>query len=116
MKPPRLCHCGQTVPAGERCQCQRKQDRERNRRHDQNRLNSRDRGYDRDWEELRRYFLGKYPHCRMCAAMGKTTPATVADHIIPIRLAPDRRLDPSNLQPLCAFHHNSVKQKQERSR
>lgn len=114
MKPPRLCHCGQTVPSGERCQCQRKQDRERKRRYDQIRPNARERGYDREWELLRRYFLGRYSHCRMCAAKGKATPATVVDHIISIKQAPHRRLDLSNLQSLCAPCHNSAKQSLER--
>lgn len=45
--------------------------------------------------------------------MGRVTAATVVDHIVPVREAPDRRLDPDNLQPLCKHCHDSLKAQQE---
>jgi 5-methylcytosine-specific restriction protein A len=59
------------------------------------------RGYDRDWFKLRAEVLREEPNCRHCALAAKTTRATVVDHIEPIRIAPERRLDRDNLQPLC---------------
>lgn len=45
---------------------------------------------------------------RMCPH-GIERPAQTADHIIPIREAPERRLDPTNLQPLCLpCHHKKT--------
>ena len=49
----------------------------------------------------------------MCQQQGRTTIATVVDHIKPHR--GDRRLfwDSDNWQPLCAPHHSSTKQREE---
>ena len=33
-------------------------------------------------------------------------PATEVDHVIPVRLAPDRLFDKDNLQPLCVRCHS----------
>ncbi len=46
------------------------------------------------------------PSCRECARRGLDRPARIVDHIIPVRDAPERRLDPTNLQPLCWPCHN----------
>jgi 5-methylcytosine-specific restriction enzyme A len=59
------------------------------------------RGYDHDWFRLRAIVLRDEPYCRFCAARGVTTRASIVDHIESIRMAPERRLDPDNLQPLC---------------
>lgn len=72
------------------------------------------RGYDATWRRLREHMLRAEPLCRMCQALGRLTPATVVDHIVPIREAPERRLDQSNLQCLCKGCHDSLKQQQER--
>ncbi|MDH6268265.1 5-methylcytosine-specific restriction protein A [Rhizobium sp. SG_E_25_P2] len=116
MRPPRLCQCGNIVPAGIRCACQQKQDRERKARHDARRPSARQRGYTSEWDKARREYLAAHPHCRLCAAMGRITPANVVDHIKPHR--GDMRLfwTRANWQPLCTPCHSSVKQKQERSR
>lgn len=50
----------------------------------------------------------------MCERMGKLIVANVVDHIVPVRVDPTRRLDPSNLQSLCTSHHSSAKQQIER--
>ena len=33
------------------------------------------------WKQIRRNHLAAYPLCRMCEQEGRTTPATVCDHI-----------------------------------
>jgi 5-methylcytosine-specific restriction protein A len=62
--------------------------------------------YDRDWRKLRHAFLASNPLCVECQREGKIVPATEADHVIPVAKAPDRRLDETNLQALCATHHS----------
>jgi hypothetical protein len=50
--------------------------------------------YDKDWYRMRALVLVAEPLCRRCAAQ-------LVDHIVPIREDPARRLDPTNLQPVC---------------
>lgn len=59
------------------------------------------RGYGRDWQRVRTAFLSRFPLCRLCLAGGRTSLATVVDHIVPFADHPRLRLDTSNLQPLC---------------
>jgi 5-methylcytosine-specific restriction protein A len=73
------------------------------------------RGYDADWRTLRAAHLAEHPFCRACAARGIERRAHMVDHIEPIRQAPERRLDPSNLQSLCWRHHASKTQREIRS-
>lgn len=90
------------------------------------------RGYDAAWRRLRADHLRRHPLCRMCLAAGlvndgRLTPdgrinpvpakrSPVVDHIVPIAQAPERRLDRSNLQTLCATHHDGAKQVEEQRR
>lgn len=83
---------------------------------DHNRPHSRARGYDRTWERLRRMHLNEHPFCVFCERKGRVTVATVADHIQTIEEAPERRLDPTNIQSLCAPCHNGEKQRLDRAR
>lgn len=83
---------------------------------DLNRPHSRARGYDRAWQRLRAWFLSNNPWCRLCERKGIATPATTADHVLTIEERPDLRLDPDNLQSLCAPCHSSVKQREDRRR
>ena len=64
------------------------------------------RGYDARWRKARTAFLQRNPLCNECMKRGKITPATVVDHIIPLR--GDRKLfwDESNWQPLCKCCHD----------
>ena len=71
--------------------------------------------YDNNWRKLRLWHLAGEPLCRRCGSLGRVTEATQVDHIIPIRDAPDRILDPTNLQSLCDNCHNSHKQREERT-
>lgn len=63
------------------------------------------------WRARRDYQLSTEPLCAMCLKLGKYTPATVADHIVPHKGDPE--LFEGALQSLCAFHHNSTKQSHE---
>jgi hypothetical protein len=56
------------------------------------------RGYDWPWRRLRKRHLAQYPWCVRCGARGVDV-----DHVVPVRIAPDRRLDPTNLAP-TAIH------------
>lgn len=51
----------------------------------------------------------------MCSEHGRTTAATEVDHIEKHNGDPVKFWDRNNLQPLCAFHHRSVKARIERS-
>jgi 5-methylcytosine-specific restriction enzyme A len=77
------------------------------RRNPNQKLSARARGYDRDWDKLRAAILAEEPLCRECARHGIEHPAQTLDHVIPIRNAPERRLDPTNLQPLCCPCHRA---------
>jgi hypothetical protein len=59
--------------------------------------------YDRQWQRLARRFLKNNRRCRFC---GK--PSAHVDHITPTKVAPWRRLDPSNWQALCHDCHNRI--------
>lgn len=109
-RPPRICSCGNVVPHGELCECQRRIQRERKARHDTRRPSARARGYNHDWRKARAEYLAAHPYCRMCGNL-----ASVVDHVIPHR--GDTRLfwHRANWQPLCKHCHDSVKQRQERN-
>ena len=113
--PPRICSCGNTVPHGVLCQCQRRATQERNARHDARRPSAAKRGYNGEWRKARVEYLASHPHCRECSKSGITRFASVVDHVIPHRR--DERLfwSRTNWQPLCTPCHNSIKQRLERN-
>lgn len=108
-KPPRVCPCGHRVASGARCPCQTQADAERKARFDRTRPSASARGLDADWRRLRLEHLRAHPYCVRCGA-----PAREVDHIVPRSVAPERRLDPTNLQSLCKSHHSGAKQREER--
>jgi 5-methylcytosine-specific restriction endonuclease McrA len=112
-RPPRICACGNRVPHGIPCRCQREADRLRRASHDRRRPPARERGYDHEWRKARLEYLATHPNCAMPGCGAK---ATTVDHIIPHR--GDRALfwNRRNWQPLCTHCHNSAKQRQERNR
>lgn len=57
------------------------------------------------WKAFRLSYLKQNPLCIICTNMGRTREATVVDHITPIRLG-GSHFDLTNLQPMCASHHN----------
>jgi len=105
-KPRRVCSCGKVVWAGELCACQVRRKAEADKR----RPNANDRGYDSKWKQASRAFLDKHRDCAMC---GK--PAVVVDHKMPHRGDKSIFWDKGNWQPLCAHHHNSTKQSQDKT-
>ena len=68
----------------------------------------------RRWQKLRIAHLSAEPCCRYCDSMGHVTPATLVDHVVPVREARDRAFDPTNLQSLCAPCHSGAKQAEDR--
>jgi 5-methylcytosine-specific restriction protein A len=75
------------------------------KRHDLFRGSASERGYDWAWSKLRDRWIWQHPLCAECERQDRLTPATEVDHIIPIRGAPERRLDDTNLQSLCHRCH-----------
>lgn len=70
-------------------------------------------GYDRDWQQVRRYILARdnylcklnmTPECRPDAPR----PAVEVDHLVSHTQRPDLRLDPRNLRAAC-LHCNRAK-------
>ena len=57
-------------------------------------------------KRLRPDQLAREPFCRVCAAQGIRTRATVVDHVQPFRGSWALFVDPSNHQSLCKFHHD----------
>ena len=104
----RLCSCGKVVPPGTVCPCQARRAAERKAAFDKTRGNPSQRGLGADWRKVRDAHMARHPFC-WCGEK-----ATDVDHIIPRRIAPERRLDPTNLQSLCKRHHSGAKQREER--
>ena len=75
---------------------------------------SNERGYGAAWQRAREQFLRSSPLCVMCSHEGKTTAATVVDHIKPHRGDAELFWDQGNWQPLCKTHHDSDKARLER--
>ena len=74
---------------------------------------------DKQWKEQSRLFLASNPICHGCEECRESTPATVSDHILPLRLAEEISGGSINwralpLQPLCADCHNRCKTPLER--
>lgn len=67
------------------------------------------------WQRLRELQLSAEPLCRFCSQAGRTTLATDVDHVVPVRQAPDRAFDQTNLQSLCRRCHSGAKQGEERT-
>ena len=74
------------------------------------RPNSGARGYGKDWQRLRAKVISEEPLCRLClkgsqSQRPRVEPAVEVDHIQPVTLAPELRLERSNLMPLCKSCH-----------
>ena len=65
------------------------------------------RGYGNRWRKARVPYLREHPLCRMCMeTMGRLTPATVVDHIVPHRGDYSLMWDQDNWQSLCRSCHD----------
>ena len=73
------------------------------------------RGYNNAWAKYRLSFLRNNPLCTRCKAAGRTTPATVVDHIEPHKGDSVKFWAPENHQSLCMSCHSGDKQRQEKS-
>ncbi|EGC00370.2 HNH endonuclease [Pseudomonas sp. TJI-51] len=71
------------------------------------------RGYNYKWQKARERHLLDHPLCVYCARFGRTTAATVVDHVTPHRGDMTLFWDQSNWQSLCKPCHDSVKQAEE---
>jgi 5-methylcytosine-specific restriction endonuclease McrA len=71
------------------------------------------RGYGSRWRRFRASFLASHPLCVMCLASGRTTQASVVDHIVPHRGDMALFWQPGNHQALCKEHHDSAKKAEE---
>ena len=116
-KPPKPCAapgCGR-VTTTKYCDAHQGMDWQRK---DERRGSSSERGYTYRWTKAAQGFLRKHPLCAECELAGRTTPATVVDHIVPHR--GDRTLfwDRSNWQPLCKACHDrkTAKEVNERAK
>ena len=81
----------------------------RNYRTDARRRGSaRKRGYDTQWDKVRRRHVAQFPLCQDCLDEGRVNASTIdVDHIVPFQgLNDPKRLDPTNLRSLCRMHHN----------
>ena len=58
------------------------------------------------WRKMRARQLALFPLCKMCQQKNKTTPATVADHVIPHGGNVILFWSHANLQSLCHACHN----------
>jgi 5-methylcytosine-specific restriction protein A len=67
---------------------------------DEQRGTAAERGYDAEWQRLRREYLRQHPLCTQCGEI-----ATHVHHIIRVRDGGTN--DWSNLRGLCARHHNA---------
>ena len=76
-------------------------------------LTSSQRGYGYRWQKARERFLRANPLCVYCARVGRTTAASVVDHITPHRGDQTLFWDEDNWQSLCSPCHSSVKQAEE---
>jgi 5-methylcytosine-specific restriction protein A len=64
------------------------------------------RGYDRDWTRVARQRREADSWlCRPCLAEGRITASNEVDHIIPIHVRPDWRLEFGNTQVICRCCH-----------
>jgi 5-methylcytosine-specific restriction enzyme A len=81
---------------------------------DRYRPNAHDRGYDRRWKRVSREFLWRRPWCVGCLAIGVKCKATLVDHIVPHQGDQSLFWNSTNWQPLCKWHHDSIKPELER--
>ena len=70
--------------------------------------------YNHRWDKERKHYLLHHPLCTYCLEQGKTTAATVVDHIQPHKGDMDLFWDVNNWQALCKHCHDSIKQREEK--
>jgi 5-methylcytosine-specific restriction endonuclease McrA len=79
---------------------------ESQRPRDVRRATNTQRGYDAAWRKKRAEYIKAHPLCEDCLEIGKVNGRNIeVDHIIPIEVRPDLRLEDSNLRSRCRRHH-----------
>lgn len=73
------------------------------------------RGYNYKWRKERAKWLKKHPLCVYCMDQNIISPAVVVDHIKPHNGDKTLFWSRDNWQSLCKLHHNSTKQREERT-
>lgn len=81
--------------------------------YERSRGNARQQGYNKRWDRLSRLYRRQHPLCRGCLALGRTVLTYCTDHIVPHKGDAARMWDTANLQPLCRWHHDVIKQQLE---
>ncbi len=81
---------------------------------DRLRPGARQRGYDNRWEKAANQYRWRNPDCIGCAAIGIKRKATVVDHVVPHKGDQVLFWGMYNWQPVCDWHHRTVKQELER--
>jgi 5-methylcytosine-specific restriction protein A len=81
--------------------------------YEQQRGNARQQGYTTRWDRLSRYYRRMHPLCLGCEAAGRTTLGQCVDHVVPHQGDPLLMWEIRNLQSLCHWHHNVIKQQLE---
>ena len=71
--------------------------------------------HTRRWRKARLNYLKTNPLCKTCEAEGRTTAATVLDHIKPVNQGGEF-WNADNWQGLCAQHHNIKSAKERKGR
>ena len=70
--------------------------------------------YGSRWQRARLVFLAENALCAFCQREGRTTAATIVDHVVPHKGDVALFWDIDNWQALCASHHDNEKRAAER--
>jgi 5-methylcytosine-specific restriction protein A len=65
-----------------------------------------ERGYDWGWQQFRLTVLADRPLCEDCGERGVVTPGTDVHHVVRLRDDPSRRLDATAVRVLCSSCHD----------
>lgn len=76
------------------------------------RQRSKSKVYDHTWRKWRKSYLARNPLCVECQRETVITEATDLHHIVDISVAPNRKFDETNIQPLCHSHHSKITAKE----
>ncbi len=81
-------------------------EKQRKQRKEMERGNSKERGYDYHWQQVRKIYLAEHPLCVKCLIEKRIVKATIVDHITPHKGDRNLMYDENNLQALCKHHHD----------